>query len=109
MMDCLTVHGWRSLGGFHPPSHKATPGREASLGGRLEAGQPSDLVAIDLDHLSLAGWSPESLALDLLFSGSPEVVTDVWIAGVEVVSERYHRAQEEAVAALRRVMARLRS
>ena len=66
------------------------------------------MLAVELDHLSLAGCSPDSLALDLLFSASPEVVTDVWIAGVEVVCERYHRAQEEATSALRRVMRKLR-
>jgi formimidoylglutamate deiminase len=90
----LTVNGWRSLGGE---------------GGQLETGQPSDLVAIELDHLSLAGWSPSSLATDLVFSASPEVVTDVWVGGVEVVCERFHRAQHQAASGLARVLTKLRN
>lgn len=93
LMEMLTSNGWRSLGGE---------------GGRLSAGQPADLVAVDLEHLSLLGWSQKSLALDLLFSAPPEVVTDVWIAGVEVVCDRYHRAQDGARAGLVRVLEKLR-
>jgi formimidoylglutamate deiminase len=94
LFDMLTVNGWRSLGGE---------------GGRLETGQPSDLVAVELEHLSLAGWSPSSLATDLIFSASPEVVTDVWVGGVEVVCERFHRAQHQAACGLSRVLSKLRN
>lgn len=90
----LTENGWRSLGG---------------QGGRIEVGQPSDFIAVDLNHLSLAGASQESLALDLVFSASPDVVSDVWSQGVEVVNERHHRAQIQAADDLRRVFTKLRS
>jgi formimidoylglutamate deiminase len=93
LLDMLTINGWRSLGG---------------AGGRLIPGAPCDLIAIDLNHLSLAGWSQDSLASDLVFSASPDCVTDVWVAGVEVVCERFHRCQEQATAGIARVMARLR-
>lgn len=93
LLQMLTVNGWRSLGG---------------QGGQLRQGQPADLVAVDLEHLSLTGWSPGSLALDLIFSAAPEVVSDVWIAGVEVVNDRYHRCQDGARAGLARVLAKLR-
>lgn len=93
LLSMLTVNGWRSLGGE---------------GGRLAQGQPSDLVAVDLNHLSIAGWSSESLALDLVFSASAEVITDVWVGGVEVVCERFHRAQEQAAEGLARVLTKLR-
>lgn len=94
LLDMLTANGWHSLGGS---------------GGRLEPGQPSDLVAIDLHHLTLAGWRPDSLAIDLVFSASPDCVTDVWVGGVEVVCDRYHRAQEQAAADLSRVLLKLRA
>lgn len=94
LLSMLTVNGWRSLGG---------------RGGQLLPGQPADLLAVDLDHLSLTGWSPESLALDLVFSASSEVVSDVWIAGVEVVCDRYHRAQDGARTGVAKVLSKLRS
>jgi formimidoylglutamate deiminase len=93
MLDMLTVNGWHSLGG---------------QGGRLAPGQPSDLIAIDLNHLSLAGSSTDSLATDLIFSASSDCVTDVWVSGVEVVCDGFHRAQEQALAGLSRVLGKLR-
>lgn len=93
LLKMLTVNAWSSLG---------------QSGGSLETDQPSDFIAIDLNHLSLAGSSPESLLTDLLFSAPPGVVSDVWIRGVEVVCEGYHRAQIQAAQDLRRVMAKLR-
>ncbi len=93
LLKMLTVNGWSSLG---------------QSGGTLEAGQPSDLIAIDLNHLSLAGSSSESLLTDILFSAPPGVVSDVWIKGVEVLCEGYHRAEIQATQDLRRVMNKLR-
>ncbi len=90
----LTTNGWRSLGG---------------TGGSLDVGQPSDIIAVDLEHLSLAGCTEDSLALDLIFSASPDVVSDVWCQGVEIVNGRHHRAQTQAAMDLRRVLAKLRS
>ena len=94
LLASLTVNGWRSLGG---------------QGGSLEVGQPSDLIAVELDHLSLAGCNEESLALDLAFSASPDVVSDVWCQGVEIVNGRHHRAEAQAAMDLRRVLAKLRA
>lgn len=95
LLAMLTVHGWSSLGQ-----------REGA--GEIAVGQPADLIAVDLNHLSLLGWSPESLALDLVFSAPPESVRDVWSAGVEVVCEGFHRSELEVQPRLREVMARLR-
>ncbi len=93
-LKMLTQNGSRSLG-------------EAS-GGVIEVGAPSDLIAIDLDHLSLCGSSPKSLPLDIVFSATPDTVTDVWIDGCEVVSDRRHRAEQQAMSNLRRVLPKLR-
>jgi formimidoylglutamate deiminase len=94
MMSMLTVNGARSLGVMDA--------------GLLEEGYQADLVALDLDHLALAGCSPESLPLDIIFSFLPGLVTDVWCQGVEVVSHRHHRAENQARDNLRRVMSKLR-
>ena len=92
-MDMLTANGAKSLG---------------AKAGRLEVGYDADLVALDLEHLALAGTSPQSLALDILFSFVPAMVTDVWCQGTEVVTDRLHRAEHQARDNLREVMRKLR-
>lgn len=93
LLSMLTENGWRSLGG---------------QGGQIAVGQPSDLIAIDLNHLSLAGSDPQNLALDLVFSASRDAVSDVWCRGVEIVNDRHHRAEIQAAEDLRRVFSKLR-
>ena len=51
--------------------------------GRIEAGASGDLVAIDLDHLSLQPRS--DLLRSIVFAMSPQAVTDVWVEGHRVV------------------------
>lgn len=94
LLCMLTTNGWRSLGGE---------------GGKLATGQPCDLITVDLNHLSIAGWSKESLAVDLVFSAAVDIVCDVWIKGVEIVCDRQHRAQEEAIAKLKLVLNKIRA
>ncbi|MCA9781145.1 MAG: amidohydrolase family protein, partial [Candidatus Eremiobacteraeota bacterium] len=93
-ISMLTENGAKSLG--------------VTDAGRLEAGYQADLVALDLEHLALAGATPESLPLDLVFSFVPGVVTDVWCQGIEVVSHGFHRAEKQALDNLKRVMNKLR-
>lgn len=94
LIDMLTRQGHESLGN--------------ASAGQIAPGQVSDLVALDLNHLSLAGWSPQSLALDLIFSALPDCVSDVWVGGMEVVADGYHRSQEQARLSLSRVLKKLR-
>jgi formimidoylglutamate deiminase len=49
--------------------------------GELVAGKPADLVAIDLNHPSLAGWTSEDLLDVLFFGASAEVITCTWVQG----------------------------
>ena len=51
--------------------------------GRIEPGACADLVAIDLDHLSLQPRS--DLLRSIVFAMSPQAVTDVWVDGRRVV------------------------
>jgi len=94
-MAMLTTNGARSL--------------EVKDAGKLEVGFQADLVALDLEHLALAGADAESLPLDIIFSFVPGVVTDVWCAGSEVVTEGFHRAEHQARDNLRYVMSQLRA
>jgi formimidoylglutamate deiminase len=71
---------------------------------RLEAGDIADgaladLIAIDLDHPALAGWTPASLPALLALSAPAEVVTDVWVGGVQRIADRRHAAEDSAAAA----------
>lgn len=77
-------------------------------GGELKAGAPADLVALNLNHLSLAGSSAQSLPLDLIFSANNDLVTDVWVGAQALVTDGHHRAEKQAQQNLHRVMAKLR-
>ncbi|MFB6373144.1 MAG: amidohydrolase family protein, partial [Bradymonadaceae bacterium] len=56
----------------------------------LEAGDPADFTAVDLDHLSLAGTDPSSLLSDLVFSIPPGAVSDVIVGGERIVADGQH-------------------
>nr|BBH95803.1 formimidoylglutamate deiminase [Thermogemmatispora argillosa] len=59
----------------------------AALGvesGRLEPGRLADLVAIDLEHPMLQGWTLESLLDCLFFGATAEVISAVWVSGKQV-------------------------
>jgi formimidoylglutamate deiminase len=82
LIDMMTVAGARSL---HVDA------------GMLEAGMLADIVAVDLDHHVLAGWTTDSLPAMLALSAHPAVVTDVWVGGRQVVAQRRHESEEDAV------------
>ncbi|HET9983081.1 MAG TPA: formimidoylglutamate deiminase [Longimicrobiales bacterium] len=74
--------------------------------GRLRAGACADLVAIDLEHPTLAGWTDDSLAATLALCAPADVVCDVWVAGVRRVDARRHALERDALEAFRRVAGR---
>jgi 5-methylthioadenosine/S-adenosylhomocysteine deaminase len=53
--------------------------------GVVAAGQLADLVAIDLDHLSLQPRN--DLLKSVVYAMSPQAVTDVWVHGRRVVEQ----------------------
>jgi formimidoylglutamate deiminase len=61
-----TQHGARALG---------------FSGGTISPGLPADLVAINLHHPSLYGWSREDLLDVLFFGASAEVIVSTWVQG----------------------------
>jgi formimidoylglutamate deiminase len=64
-----TVNGARALG---------------LASGELVAGQPADLVAINLNHPSLAGWNSTDLLDVLFFGASSQVIVGTWVQGRKV-------------------------
>jgi len=75
--------------------------------GAIEPGACADLVAIDLEHHALLGAQPENVAAALALNAPPDVVCDVWVGGVQRVSDRQHVHAREAGAAFARVARRL--
>jgi len=53
--------------------------------GRVEPGGHADLVAVDLQHLSLQ--PPTDLLRSVVFAMSPQAVRDVWIDGRRIVAD----------------------
>jgi formimidoylglutamate deiminase len=53
--------------------------------GSIAPGMSTDLVAIDLNHPSLQGWSPDDLLDTLFFGSSAAAVKQVLVQGSEIV------------------------
>lgn len=68
--------------------------------GRLEENALADLVAVDLDHIALAGCDDNTLAVHLALGGRAECVRDVWVGGVQRVSDGSHAEEERLRASL---------
>jgi formimidoylglutamate deiminase len=75
--------------------------------GALAEGLAADLTAIDLHHRTLAGWTEATLPAMLALSGTAELVTDVWVAGRNVVRARHHEREEQAMEQFREVARRI--
>lgn len=87
----------------------AGAGGARSLGlaaGAIRPGAAADLVAVDLEDRRLAGWTADVLPELLVFSGSADLVTDVWVGGARRVEGRRHPDEAEAAAAFREVALR---
>jgi len=52
--------------------------------GVIAPGMLADFVAVDMDHLSLAGWNAEDFLDVLIFGASSEVVVGTWVGGKKV-------------------------
>jgi formimidoylglutamate deiminase len=66
LWEAATVNGARSLG---------------VNAGRMQRGCAADLIALDLEHPTLAGWTDETLLDALVFGSSPEAVAEVCVNG----------------------------
>lgn len=77
LFDCATVNGAVSIG-LHG-------------GGKIEAGSPADFFTVDLDDLSIAGATPDSLLTNIVFSLSRTAVRDVVVGGKQIVENGRHR------------------
>jgi cytosine/adenosine deaminase-related metal-dependent hydrolase len=74
--------------------------------GELTVGKPADFVGIDLDDLSVAGASPETLVANVVFSLERTAVKEVYVGGLCVVTDGRHPLQEKVTAEFRGVQER---
>jgi formimidoylglutamate deiminase len=75
--------------------------------GNIEPGLLADLIAVDLEHPTLAGYTPDYLAATLVLSSPSSVVSDIWVGGVRRVEGGRHPLDGEAPVALRALAGRL--
>ena len=75
--------------------------------GILEPGALADFVAVDLEHRALEGWADDTLDALLALCAPPDVVSDVWVGGVQRVQGGHHRLDQESATAFRTVARRL--
>lgn len=77
LFDCATINGSVSIG-LHG-------------GGKIEAGSPADFFTVDLNDLSIAGATSDSLLTNIVFSLSRTAVRDVFVGGKQIVKNGGHR------------------
>jgi formimidoylglutamate deiminase len=75
--------------------------------GELAPGSFADIIAIDLAHHTLAGWTGETLGSSLVLSAPAAVVSDVWVGGRRVVTEGRHAGDGDAVHRYNQIARRL--
>lgn len=73
----------------------------------LREGAVADLVALDLDHPSLAGRGGDALLDAWIFASRSTPVSAVWRRGRQVVESGRHVARDAIVARYRRTLARI--
>jgi formimidoylglutamate deiminase len=71
--------------------------------GAIAPGQRADLVALSTDDPLLAGKEGDRLLDTLIFAVTPRI-TDLWVAGKNVIKGGHHPLEEESARALREVM-----
>lgn len=113
------LHGRRSIAASETDPHcgsrlfrAAIDGGSRALGqcgAAVAAGQAADLVMLDGSHPLLAGAQDEELLDRFVFAGNRPLVAQVTVAGREVVREGRHVLADEAAAAFRDLMNRLRA
>ena len=75
--------------------------------GELAVGRAADFIAIDLDDLSLAGASPETLIANLVFSLERSAIKEVYVGGKPMVIAGRYPLQETVIADFRALQERL--
>jgi formimidoylglutamate deiminase len=71
--------------------------------GELATGKPADFVVIDLDDLSVAGASPDTMLANIVFSAERTAVKEIYVGGRCAVTDGRHPMQESITEEFREV------
>jgi formiminoglutamate deiminase len=87
----------------------ALAGGARALGGAggLAVGAPADLVALDMDHVSLAGRSGDAILDGWIFAAGRSAIDRVWRRGRQVVCGGRHHDRERIAARYRACLGEL--
>ena len=77
--------------------------------GVIAPGEWADLLALDTDHIDLAGLLPDTCLDSFVFAGGTGMVKDVWSAGRHMVRDGEHIARAPIIGAYRKVVERHRA
>jgi formimidoylglutamate deiminase len=75
--------------------------------GAIEAGREADFVAIDLNDISLLGYTPDTLDAIVALSAQPNIICDVWVSGRQIIADRVHKDTSQIVYRFKKVVERL--
>jgi formimidoylglutamate deiminase len=76
-------------------------------GGRLEEGLPADFLTVDLNDLSVAGASPETLLSHIVFSLERTGIREVFVGGNALIVDGRHALQDTIVQRFQAVQQKL--
>jgi formimidoylglutamate deiminase len=88
LFECATIHGAQALG---------------VETGSLRAGEFGDMISINLNEISIAGNTPETLLPLLVFGASRSAIRDVVVNGRIILQDGVHPLQEEIIQKYREV------
>lgn len=77
--------------------------------GAIRVGDWADMVALDGDHLTIAGLQGDQILDAWIFAGDDRLVRDVWSAGRHIVQGGQHVRKDAVAARFRTTLARLRA
>jgi formimidoylglutamate deiminase len=92
LFDCATVHGAQAL---------------AVESGSLRPGEYGDMVTIDLEDISVAGHTPDTLLPLIVFGANRTAIRDVVVNGKTILQDGRHPLQEEIVSRYQQVYRRV--
>ena len=92
LFDCATIHGAHAL---------------AVESGSLRPGEYGDMVSIDLEDISVAGHTPDTLLPLIVFGANRTAIRDVVVNGKTILQDGHHPLQEEIVSSYQQVYRRV--
>jgi formimidoylglutamate deiminase len=88
LFDCATIHGAHAL---------------AVESGSLRPGEYGDMVSIDLEDISVAGHTPDTLLPLIVFGANRTAIRDVVVNGKTILQDGRHPLQDEIVSRYQQV------